>query len=382
MKNLELKLIVPFVYLACLVPFAGGRESSFCPGHEALVASENVLAACGWDEGKSSAECTNLVHDLSILESPTTQQQYDLAFAVYELADFADREGTIELLDRAGLMFRALHQEIPNDTSLLSWRYYYSSEDEERGILRRILQVAPDCSQGRIYLLESLGFARDYLDDPDIPEDVRAEISHHISVGYDLAIRKKWKMRFGWKMFDSLMVAGRTERAKQLQKRIFAELGVANLRYDDASGTENLRAICDSSAFGLRFTKHCLDAIEETLAHDIGRGRPLGEDVLLAIKMLGRTLTSVDPQRAFDEFSHPADDNEYSSKGKIFFPGEAVRYAIRLGDMIRGIPVELQTIELHRANRILSRNEEKRMLEEMLRLDPDNEVVRNALQYY
>ena len=382
MKNLELKFIASLLYLTCNVGDAGAWETSMCPGHEGLLTSENVLTTCKWNMPESTQECTDLVQELSNLASPTTQQRYDLAFAIHVLADFADREGTIELLDRAGVMFRALYQELPNDTSLLFWRYLYSNEDEKHGILLRIVQAASDCSEGRNFLLKRLGFATDYLDDPDIPEDVRAEISHQISVGYDLAVRKNWKMRFGAMMFDSLMVAGRAERAKPLQKRIFVELDVANLKYDDASRTENLRTICNFPAFRLRFTKHCLDAIERSLARDVGLGGPLGDDILLAIKALGIVLAPADREHTFDEFSHPADAEDYDFDEMPFFPGEAVEYAIRLGDMIRGIPVELQTIELHRANRILSRNEEKGMLEKMLRLDPDNEEVRNALQYY
>ena len=382
MQNLELKFIASLLYMTCNVGYAGAWETPLCPGHEGLLTSKNVLAACEWNMPESTEECTDLVQELSNIVSPTTQQRYDLAFAMKDLADVADGAEMNELLDRARAAFLSLHEELPNDTSLLFWRYLYSNEDEERGVLRRIVQVAPDCSEGRNFLLKNLGFARDYLDDPDIPEDVRAEIGHHISVGYDLAVRKNWKMLFGSKMFQSLMVAGRAERAKQLQKRIFAELDVVNLRYDDASRTENLRAICNFPAFRLRFTKHCLDAIEHSLAHDIGLGGPLGDDILWAIKALGIALTPADRERTFDEFSHPADAKDYDFAEMPFFPGEAVQYAIRLGDMIRGIPVELQTLELHLVSYVIGRNEEKRMLEEMLRLDPDNEEVRNALQYY
>ena len=380
MRNFNLKLVAPLMYLACHVGSEAAFENSLCPGHEALLTSKDVLASCKRNMPESSAECWRLVHELSNLDAPTTQQKYDLAIATRELAVDADQREMNEMRDRVVELFRSLHEEDPQDVSVLFNLYLHAVGNEELEFLRRILQVAPDCSEARGFLLRNLGFHARFLDDLRIPENVRAEISQHIRYGYDLASEKVWKMRFGSMIFNSSLGAGQTELAKRFQESVLAELGIANFRYDDASRTENLLAICDYSALQLGFTERCLDAIEQSLARDVSLGGPFGDDVLKAIKVLGIALAINGDQRAFDEYHHPATVKEYDFVRIALYPQEAVRYAIRLGDLIRAIPGEMQTLELYRANYVFGKNSNIQMLEEILNREPDNAEVKNRLK--
>ena len=382
MKNLRLKFIAALVYLASHGGIVGAVDSTPCPGHEALVISDNVRAACTLNMPESKVECKKLITELSNVESPTTQQKYDLAAAMYDLADFSVHSESDELRNRGDTLLRSLHEEHPTDTTLLWKLHLYADENKSIDFLRRILQVAPNCSKVRNYLLVDLGFTTSFLDDPQIREDTRAEISHHIDAGYDLATEKMWKIRFGSMSFESLLDAGHMERARRLHERLFTELDIENLTYDDASRVDNLEAICDYSAFALRFTEYCLDAIEQSLAIDVAQGGPLGDDVLLAIKALGLALTLTDPGSSLEKFNHPAIENEYDFGSFPFFPQEAVVYAIRLGDMILGVPIALHTLELHRANYIHSDNTQRQILQEMLKVRPDDEEIQDAVASY
>ena len=156
------------------------------------------------------------------------------------------------------------------------------------------------------------------------------------------------------------------------------------LRNEEIPGkrSENLDTICGYSALSLRFTKHCLDAIERALEIDVAQGGPLGDDVLLAIDALSKALETIESEHTLDVFNHPANEKEYDFDRFPFFPQEAVVYAIRLGDMILDVPIELHTLKLHRANYIHNVNTKRQILQEMLKVGPDEEEVQRAVANY
>ena len=199
---------------------------------------------------------------------------------------------------------------------------------------------------------------------------------------FDLNVDRTLKMRMSAAVFEGLLESGSTHGARWFHALAFGKLDVENLRYDGASRSENLDAICDYSAFRLRFTKYCLDAIEQSLELDVATGGPLGDDVVQAIKVLGITLTLTDRGRTFDKFNHPANVKEYKFNTFPFFSQEAVQYAIRLEELIRSVPVELKTFELYLANYVLGRESERLMVEGMLKSEPDHEELRKLLDYY
>lgn len=156
MKNSKLTIVV--MILVFHTGIAGAAESSLCPGYEALMPSPLVFDLCGWSEEKSMADCLKFVHDLENLKNPTPQQKFDLAIASRELSNFYTTHPTKtdELIDRSIELFRSLEQELPNDISVLFNLNASSTGDESLSYLRRILVIAPDCSDARYYLLEDL----------------------------------------------------------------------------------------------------------------------------------------------------------------------------------------------------------------------------------
>lgn len=382
MKKVPLKFIVTLICLACHVSVGRAAESALCPGHEVLVVSRDVFVSCERDMPKSMDDCTKLVQELSNLETRTTQQKYDLASAMRELSKYTEHAKKPELRDRAAELYGSLNKELPNDISVLFDRYLLTEEEESVAFLFLILRIAPECNAVRIRLLEDLGYHLGYEDDPNLSLDWQGVIRYQLSAGYDQSVEKKWKLQFGKMMFNSSLHAGRWEQAKRLQKSIFDELDIANLSYDDASRKENLEAICDDASFRLRFTKHCLDGIDRSLEQDVKAGRALGEDVVRAIKNLADALTSGSGDRAVDEdeFVHPASVKFGNLRDIPLYPQEAARYAIRLDDMVRGVPVELQSLELYRAAQdVIGRNSQLKMLERLLLVDSNNAEIQDRI---
>ena len=373
MRIAELKFIVPLMYLVCHAVIAGAGESTVCPGHDALVPSEKVIARCKQNMPKSMADCTRLVDEFSNLESPTTQQKYDLASAMRELSEYTHRTKTLELNGRVEKLHRSLQEDHPDDISLLFDQYKRMDIEERLLFLFRILEIAPDCSDVRNRLVHGLGFHRAYRDDPALSDNRRGVISYQLGIGYRLADEKVWKLRFGQMMFNSDLDRGSTANAKRIQEDILRELDVAHLSYDGASRTENLEAICDEASLRLRFTKYCLDGIEQSLEHDISTGRPLGDDVLQAIKRVSVALTFRYDGRGYGELDHPSNVKEFDFREYPLFRQEAAKYAIRLDDMVRAVPVELQSLALYHAMiDVLGKDSKLKMLEGLLLAGADN----------
>ena len=368
---------------------AQAAESTICPGHPSLVQSKHVKDACYTDVPDYLPKCRAVVQQLASIESPTIQQRFDLAEAQFQLGNLEDdNQRREELWAAAEHNYQVLHQSRPDDISVLFHLQLFLEDpvshlkadgtrhlSEDFPYYHRMLTIAPDCSRVRKWLLRQLDFHPQYLS--DIDQGWVDEISELLEDGYDLSREKLGRMEFAKMLYVSILAKNGIKDASAFRCRVFHELGIPSMEFDTDSRKGNLDAVCDYSAFHLQFTEYCLDAIRHALSHDIETGHPPASDVLEAIRKLDRALMYM----WFDlGYQHPIEIKKFSFLEFPFFPHEAANYAVRLSDMVVGVPIQYQTFDLVRVSySVLGENSKIKMLQQVIKNEPGNHVAQSWL---
>lgn len=383
-QTIRVAMLVSFTVFSSMVQ---ASDPPLCPGHVSLEWSQDVRAVCYENMPGSTSQCEELVQRLSSRETLTTQQRFDLAEAQQTLADWIlEGQETLprfeELRMNAARNFRLLHKEHPDDVMVLFYLFVFTDRTpfQRNGSdyphLQRILNVAPDCSRVRMFLLKAMYYKPAYLSNDD-PVWV-SELTQHLEDGYRLARDKRSEMEFAAMRFNSELHKYGYEFAKSFRQKVFSELQIATLEFDGESRTENLNALCDYSAFQLQFTEYCIDAIQQALKIDVDLHRLPDAAVLEALRKMQSALTN--PGTGRSVLHHPIQNREYTFLGFPFFPHEATKYAIRLNDILSELPTELHSIDLYRvASSFMGKHAEIDFLEGLLQRNPTDAYARAYL---
>lgn len=279
--------------------------------------------------------------------------------------------------------YELLNNEHPDEISVLFMLHILSAENpipkghdrmpsrHDYPYLHRMLLITPDCFLVRQWLLDELNFHPNYLSDPD--QTWREEITRMLVEGYELSRELLGKIQFAKMLFISKIAQNEVRSANSFLDRVIRDLNVEELKYDDDTRTANLNAVCDYSAFHLRFTDYCLDAIEKSIHHDVNLGQSPDKDVLEAIRKLNITLTH-------EEIIYgglPRRKSEFSFLPFPDFPYDVLQYSIRLGKIIDDIPNQYQPADLSLVSlRVLGEGSAHEVLEQIL----NEELINQAAQ--
>ena len=176
------------------------------------------------------------------------------------------------------------------------------------------------------------------------------------------------------------MAAGAYQAARKTQSEIVDDLVVKQRHHsNEIQRKDFLNGICSYDSFELRFAKRCLIGIEVAIADAVSKCQPIGEVILNAIRQMSSALVQI-PRNLPEGFlgdvpwervHHPVEQSSDALLQTPFYFHEAARYAIKLGDIVESIPIDLQSFELFQvAKNVLGPYERTNMLRGLLEKDP------------
>lgn len=279
-------------------------------------------------------DCSEFVADLVQVKEPTPEQRRALAISYLMASSYeASMKKREEMHQYVINTMRALVKEYPDDAR---WAYGLAlvERDEHQKIasFQYALKIDPAC----IAAAEEIA---DMLSRSD-SEASHAKAREYMLYAYEHGLDKN-KLYYARKYIEYInfmhkhpndVYARNVQRQKaedSFRSRVIEDMGLDKLSFSEMSRTDSLGLICGEAALAVGIETLCLDAILLLANHDVEAKRPLGTDVLHAVRSVALWILH-------------SPNSHHNHKIEREF-GVDARYAMYLRDALDTVPKDNRT---------------------------------------